>query len=235
MSKENIAVSLATLESHNHIVGDIERGVNIYERGGVEFVENFSDDLGLYIARVPHKNDSKTVSLRFTRDGMDLAHHHCDCCWNTKSPPICRHKVAAVLAIQGGIPKTNLVLGKKGIAETVVTEQNTAKAAGSGSLDVFATPMMIALMEQAACNALAGALDDGQTSVGTGINIQHTAATPIDMKVTTAAVITSVSGRSITFEVSAADETGEIGSGTHTRAIIDEERFMKKVRDKGCV
>ena len=130
------------------------------------------------------------------------------------------------------IIKTNLELGKKGAAETIVTERNTAKAVGSGSLDVFATPMMIALMEQAACDALADVLEDGQTSVGTNINIDHIAATPVGMKVTAMAVIESVSGRTIKFAVSAADKSGKIGTGTHIRAIIDEERFIKKVSEK---
>jgi predicted thioesterase len=87
------------------------------------------------------------------------------------------------------------MIGKKGIAETVVTEANTAKAVGSGNLLVFSTPMMIALMEAAACNALADSLEAGQTSVGTGIDIHHTAASPLGMKISAMAIIESVSGR----------------------------------------
>ena len=104
-----ICVTIATLESHNHIIGDIERGIKIYERGEADLNEM---EPGLYVGCIPHKgNTYKTVSLRFTRDGQDLDHHHCECCWNNGNP-ICRHKVAAVLHLQGGIPESKLELGK---------------------------------------------------------------------------------------------------------------------------
>ena len=90
--------------------------------------------------------------------------------------------------------------GKTASVKTVVTENNTAKAVGSGILDVFATPMMIALMEKAACACLSDALADGQTSVGTQINTAHTAASPIGAEITATAVIVSVDGRKVDFE-----------------------------------
>jgi predicted thioesterase len=110
-----------------------------------------------------------------------------------------------------------------------VNENNTARAVGSGSLDVFATPMMIALMERAACVILSDMLEEGQTSVGTQIIVSHTAASPIGAAITATATIASVDGRKIEFVVTVRDGVGEIGEGTHTRVIVDEAKFMVKV------
>ena len=115
--------------------------------------------------------------------------------------------------------------GKTASVKTVVMENNTAKAVGSGSLDVFATPMMIALMEKAACACLSDALADGQTSVGTQINVAHTAASPIGAEITATAINISVDGRKVDFEVSAKDGAGEIGRGTHSLFIVDTEKL----------
>ena len=119
-------------------------------------------------------------------------------------------------------------IGKTATVKTIVNDTNTAKAVGSGNLDVFATPMMIALMEKAACEVLADSLESSQTSVGTQVNISHTAASPIGMEITATATIESISGREIKFTVTAHDSVGEIGSGSHTRFIVDETRFMEK-------
>ena len=124
--------------------------------------------------------------------------------------------------------ESGLKLGKTATVKAVVNEKNTASAFLSGSLDVFATPMMIGLMEQAACECLANALEPGLTSVGTEINVSHTAASPLGMEITATATIESVLGRKIEFSVTANDTSGEIGRGKHTRAIVDIERFMKK-------
>ena len=122
-----------------------------------------------------------------------------------------------------------LEIGKAATASTVVSEKNTAKAVGSGSLDVFSTPMMIALMEQAACECIAESLEPGQSSVGTQVEVAHTAASPIGATITATAIIDNIDGRSITFSVSASDGTNQIGNGKHTRVIINTERFMAKL------
>ena len=227
MSK--ISITLPSLESCNHIVGDIERGVKIYNRGGVQFDER---EPNYYWAKVPHKgNDTKMVSLTFAPDGQEIEQHYCDCIRSySKNPPICRHVVAAVLAIQGGIVQTGISLGLNESVNTTVVEQNTARAVGSGSLDVFATPMMVALMERAACEALSGAVGEGQTSVGTSIDVKHTAASPIGSNITATATVVSVRGRTIGFEVTARDEKGEIGRGKHTRVIVEVEQFIAKTK-----
>jgi len=121
-------------------------------------------------------------------------------------------------------------IGKIGTANVVVSEKNTALAVGSGSLNVFSTPMMIALMEEAACNALTDCLEGGQTSVGTKINIEHVAASPIGAEVTATAKVTAIDGRKISFELTANEGLKEIGKGTHDRFIVDAEKFMSRLK-----
>ena len=125
-----------------------------------------------------------------------------------------------------------LTVGLKGRAETVVTESNTAASVGSGSLNVFATPMMAALMEAATVDALAGHLEEGQSSVGTRMDLSHDSATPVGMRVWAEAALTAVEGRALTFTVTAFDEAGPIGKGTHVRFLIQVEKFMAKANGK---
>ena len=126
----------------------------------------------------------------------------------------------------------SLTVGCKGKAETVVTEQNTAAAVGSGLVPVFATPYMIALMENAAVNAVQAHLEEGQGTVGTKLDVTHDAATPVGMKVWAEAELTAVEGKKLTFTVKAFDETGAIGGGTHERFIITVDRFLAKAEAK---
>jgi len=115
-----------------------------------------------------------------------------------------------------------------------VTEGMTAAALGSGSLPVFGTPCLIALMEEAACACLAGELPEGRTSVGVKLDVSHVSPTPVGMAVTARAEITGVSanGKLIDFRVTAHDEAGLIGEGTHQRAVVAADRFLEKCRAK---
>ncbi|MCL2577444.1 MAG: thioesterase family protein [Defluviitaleaceae bacterium] len=123
-----------------------------------------------------------------------------------------------------------LQVGKTATVSTVVSEKNTAKAVGSGSIEVFSTPMMIALMEQAACECLASGLEAGQTSVGTSVNVEHKEASPVGAEVRANATIENIEGRKIFFSVYASCAEKEIGSGTHTRVIINVEKFMGRFK-----
>lgn len=123
-------------------------------------------------------------------------------------------------------------MGATGHAEALVAEQNTAIAAGSGTLPVFGTPFMAALMEAAAVAALAPHMAEGESSVGTRLDISHDAATPIGMSVRAEAEVTGAEGRKITFAVRAFDSAGQIGGGTHERFIIDAERFLSKAQNR---
>lgn len=126
----------------------------------------------------------------------------------------------------------NIETGIKGTAVVLAEEKNSAAAMGSGSLRVFATPAMAALMEKAACNCLSEYLENDETTVGTELNIRHTSATPIGMNVRAEAVLTAVSGREFTFEIRAYDESGEIGVGEHKRFLVIGEKFVSKTYGK---
>ena len=126
----------------------------------------------------------------------------------------------------------SIEVGMKGRAETVVTQNNTAQAVGSGLVPVFATPYMIALMENAAVNAVQARLAPDEGTVGTRLDVTHDAATPIGMRVWAEAEVTAVEGRKLTFAVTAWDEAEKIGGGTHERFIIKPERFLAKAESK---
>ena len=125
-----------------------------------------------------------------------------------------------------------LNIGLKGRAETTVTPDNTAQAVGSGLVPVFATPYMIALMENAAVNAVQAALAPDEGTVGTRLDVTHDAATPIGLKVWAEAELTAVEGRKLTFSVAAYDEREQIGGGTHERFVIKPEKFLARAQGK---
>ena len=113
---------------------------------------------------------------------------------------------------------------------TTVSASNTAATLGSGDMDVFATPAMVALMENAAMKAVAAALPEGSATVGTQMNTSHIKASPLGAAITASAVLTEVEGRKLTFAVKAWDDKGVIGEGVHTRFVVDRERFMDKLK-----
>lgn len=125
-----------------------------------------------------------------------------------------------------------ICVGMKGETATVVEREDTAYEVGSGSLLVYATPCMVALMEGAACEAISSALPEDKTSVGTELSISHLSATPVGLEVRAEAEITEVDGNRLTFQVRAFDEAGLIGEGTHKRAIISCQRFLEKTYAK---
>jgi predicted thioesterase len=120
------------------------------------------------------------------------------------------------------------------LTETV-TDKNTASALGSGGLDVFATPAMITLMERTALTAVIPLLPEGWSTVGTEVNVSHISPTPQGMKVSARAELLSIDGRALLFKVEAFDEAGKIGEGTHSRFIVENEKFMTKTESKNTV
>ena len=125
-----------------------------------------------------------------------------------------------------------LTAGIKGTASVKAAKGNLASDIGSGALEVFATPSMVALMENAACECLKNYLDDGETTVGTEISVSHISATPAGLDVTAEAVLTAVNGREFSFDVTASDSAGVIGKGTHKRFLVYSEKFMVKTKSK---
>jgi len=126
----------------------------------------------------------------------------------------------------------SVTVGLKGRAETVVNDNNTAQAACSGALPVFGTPFMCALMEEAAWKSIAPHLEEGQSTVGTKLEITHDSATPVGMKVWAESEVTQVDGKRLVLKVAAYDEKGLIGQGTHERFIVTDERFLAKCARK---
>ncbi len=123
----------------------------------------------------------------------------------------------------------NLTKGIKNSEEIIVSYNDTAAKYGSGLVEVYATPAMIALMEKTCLNSVLSHLPDGFGTVGTKVNIVHIKATPINMKVICKSELVEIEGRRLVFRVEAFDEQGEIGSGTHERFIIDVKKFMSKI------
>lgn len=126
----------------------------------------------------------------------------------------------------------SITVGLKGRAEAVVSEANTAQAACSGALPVFGTPYMCALMEEAAWKSIAPCLEEGQSTVGTRLNVSHDSATPVGMKVWAESEVTEVDGKRLVLKVAAYDERGLIGQGVHERFLITNDRFLAKTARK---
>lgn len=125
-----------------------------------------------------------------------------------------------------------LQTGIKGEAKEIVNEANCALTMKSGELKVYATPSMIALMEQAAYKSVAAELEEGKGTVGTLMNVSHISATPLGMEVTAKSELVEIDRKRLVFKVEAFDECGKIGEGTHERFIIDNQAFQKKTDNK---
>ena len=125
-----------------------------------------------------------------------------------------------------------LKLGLAGQAALVVAEEHTAPRVGSGRVHVLATPVMINLIEAAALSAIEHLLPSGHQSLGTLLNVRHTAATPVGMRVSATAEVIAVEGRLVRFRVEARDEKERIGDGTHERVVVNVAKFDERVRRK---
>jgi Predicted thioesterase len=123
-------------------------------------------------------------------------------------------------------------IGIKGRRELIVDESDSALNLESGTLRVFATPAMVALMEKTCWMSIASYLDDGSCTVGISLNIKHVSATPIGMKVVCNSELVKIDGKRLTFTLKVYDETNIIGEGIHERFIVKEESFQKKANDK---
>lgn len=122
--------------------------------------------------------------------------------------------------------------GIKGHKEQIVTPEMSAARVGSGLVDVFATPMLVALVEQTCYESVLPYLSEGEGTVGTLVNVSHTSATPIGCRVWCESELVEVDRRRLVFEVKAYDEFGPIGSGVHERFLIDTGRFMERLEAK---
>lgn len=123
-------------------------------------------------------------------------------------------------------------IGIRGKQTVTVSEANTARAMGSGTMDVFATPAMIALMEKTAWMSVADVVDEGCVTVGIRVEVSHDAPTPVGGAVTCESELVKIDGRRLCFEVRAYDERGVVGKGTHERFIVNEEKFLQNARSR---
>lgn len=123
-------------------------------------------------------------------------------------------------------------VGIKGYSETVVSKENTAASVGSGLLEVFSTPSMVGLMENASKASVAPFLEPGQSTVGMRLEIDHLAPTPIGVKVWAESELIEISGKILTFKVSAYTDVEKIGEGIHKRCIITTEKFLSRMNAK---
>lgn len=122
--------------------------------------------------------------------------------------------------------------GLTGTARTVVTEDKLATQVGSGTVRVFASPMLVALLEAAAVDCVEALLPEEFVTLGTHLDVSHSAPTPEGLTVTATATLTAVEGRKLTFSVDARDDKEKIGSGTHVRILVDRPRFMARLAAK---
>jgi fluoroacetyl-CoA thioesterase len=125
-----------------------------------------------------------------------------------------------------------LQTGIHGKATVRVTDANVASSVGSGAVDVFSTPSMVLLMEEAAVDALRPYIEEGESTVGSAVNVRHISPTPIGLEVTATATLTEIDGRRLVFQVEAHDGVATIGEGTHERFLISIERFISRAREK---
>jgi fluoroacetyl-CoA thioesterase len=139
-------------------------------------------------------------------------------------PPAASAKISPILA--------QITPGLSGTTEITVAHEHTAPFVGSGRIEVLATPVMINLFEAAALAAVEHLLPPGHQSLGIHLDVSHTAATPIGLRVTATAEVIRIEGRTITFKVAARDEFEEIGGGTHQRVVVSVERFDERVQRK---
>lgn len=136
----------------------------------------------------------------------------------------CRRVLVSVVSV-------NLETGMRGDAKLVVTEADTARALGSGIVDVLGSPRLVALCEEACCNAISNALEEGSTSVGMRVQFDHLQPTPIGAEVVAEAVLEKIDGRRLKFTVSASDPGGLVAAGKITRVVVGIDRFMSKCCD----
>lgn len=125
-----------------------------------------------------------------------------------------------------------LYIGLKGEAREIATREKSAAVFASGALEVYSTPAMIGLMEAAAHSSAGAELPEGETTVGTMVNIRHLAATPLGMEVRAVSELVEIDGRRLVFRIEAYDEQGKIGEGTHERYIVNAGRFLEKTARK---
>lgn len=220
----NYSVTLETLKSKLHNEKAIEKGIELWKRDKVAFEPT---DEGGFRAQVADKDETRGVLLAYSSDGCDLEHYYCHC-RPGREGAVCKHIVAAVLAIQGGVTETGIILGKTSSICFPVAEMG---GIGEGCDAALSMSALVAWMEKAACAVLEDGINAEQISVGISISVEQKAVGAVGISFTATATITSVVGRRIELALSVRDEAVEIAHGTHSRMILD--RAALSVTAKG--
>lgn len=219
---EIYSVTLETLRSKLHNEKAIEKGLELWKRGKVAFEHIDGNE---FRAQIADKDEIRVVFLTFSMDKCDLEQHYCHC-RPGRQGAICKHIVAAVLSVQGGVAETKIVLGKTTMIQIPVVGLKSFLDVGKGCTAVLTMSALVSLMEKAACAALEDELDSEQISVGASISVVQMAASTVEALLTATATITSVSGRRIEFALAVNDKAGEIACGTHSRIIVGKHEFL---------
>jgi len=220
---KRICVNLATLESRIHEVNAIKSGIRLFEAGNA--TSHRSN--GILGFSVEDKNGRRDGSIRFTTDGRDVESFFCGCSVS-RDGCLCKHVVAGILSIQGGLPESKIILGKTSTVEEDISESHSLNTAADPNTP--ATSFLAMLAEKASCEVMNDVLEEGQTSVGTSIAAELTTKRAIGDKLFASAVIGSARGLDLKFNISITDELGEICRGTHTRVIIDKGKTARKAK-----
>lgn len=219
---EVYSITLETLRSKLHNEKAIEKGLELWKRGKVDFEHIDGNE---FRAQIADKDEIRVVFLTFSMDKCDLEQHYCHC-RPGRQGAVCKHIVAVVLAIQGGVAETEIFLGKTASIEIPIVGMESPLCVGKGCDAVLTMSALVSLMEKAACAALEDELDSEQISVGASISVVQMAASTVEALLTATATITSVSGRRIEFALAVNDKVGEIACGTHSRIIVGKHEFL---------
>jgi predicted thioesterase len=213
-AEKKIRVNMATLESRLHEVNAITSGLKIFEAGNA----SFSVSEGSFRFSAKDKNGERSGSIKFTKDGRDVESFFCGCT-SSRDGCLCKHAVAGILAVQGGVTESKISLGKM----AAVSMDESRKRIAEIPFDPRKPSLsfLAAIVETATCKLMNDVLEDGQTSYGKSMSVEMTAKRIVAEKLSATAVIVSAKGSEIKFNISIADRRGEVCKGVHTRMVVD--------------
>jgi len=214
--EKKICVNMATLESRVHEVNAITSGVKIFEAGNASF--NVSE--GFFGFSAEDKTGKRNGSIKFTKDGRDVENFFCGCT-ASRDGCLCKHVVAGILAVQGGIPESKISLGKS----TTISVDEDRKRITELPFNPRRPPVsfLATIGETATCEIMNDVLEEGQTSYGKSLSLEMTVNRAVAEELFATAVISSAIGSEIKFSISITDLRGEICKGVHTRIIVDRK------------
>ncbi|TYC50668.1 hypothetical protein ESZ50_01660 [Weissella muntiaci] len=217
-----VQINRATMESRTMNAENFSAGIALFEVGALKIIPLGNPNSYIFVG------DGESGVIRIKGDGRDVKQFYCTC--DEGAPLMCKHVMAAILTIQGGMIESPLFIGKRFSESLIVDDTNMTGAVKGDLMPVFATPFLIGLLENTATDCIASALSVEESQVGTEVHVFHTAGALKGARITATATITKVYGRRITFDVVAREGNREIGHGTHTRMIVDRARLLESLQ-----